>query len=125
MCTSKHTYVHIYVCLHIHMYIYTYICMCTYTHMHIYTCVNVYLYYKICSYTFIHVHIRHMSFAEYRLFYRALLQKRPIIFSIHVHIRHMYSLLHLECHFFTLTSQSMIKFSESFFYVPMKKDRWN
>jgi len=55
----------------------------------------------------------HFSFAEYRLFYRVLLQKWPIILrSLRIEAT-PYSLLHWECKFLSLVSNSFISFYRS------------
>jgi len=84
----KHTYVYsyinVYMCVYVYMYVYLYInvYVCVYVYMYVYLCINVY----VCVYIYTRLPSRPhltplfgLSFAEYSLFYRALLQKRHII----------------------------------------------
>jgi len=81
-----YVYTHVYICIRVHTYPYPYTYVCV--------CVCVYMYVYVCTHVYIHVHtinclasrITHsrdiqVSFAEYSLFNRALLQKRAIIWS--------------------------------------------
>jgi len=86
-----YTYIRIYVYTYIRIYIYTYIRIYVYT----YICIHVYTYIRMYVYTYIRIY--HMlfniilrfvgslklkvSFAEYRLFYRALLPKKGLYFT--------------------------------------------
>ena len=60
-----------------------------------------------------------VSFAEYRLFYRALLQKRPMILRslpivatpyAYMHIRHLFIYIHTYAHVFVLSSTLLLHF---------------
>jgi len=75
----------------------------------IYICIYIYIYIYISTHLYVHTHI-HMGwlrlvgsiklkdfFAEYRLFYRALLQKRPIISSILLSVATPYSASDTSC----------------------------
>ena len=81
-----------------YMYVHTYIYMYTYMSIYIYVCLYIYMYithkgsckeavpkdwniqYGVATFSRIDKSI--VSFAEYSLFYRALLQKRPMILPI-------------------------------------------
>ena len=75
-----YTYVQIYVYLHIYIYIY----ICIYIYIYTYrglTLVLIWWFIKLTWQVYLSRYIIISAYAEYRLFYRALLQKRPIIFS--------------------------------------------
>ena len=80
--------------MYVYIYIYTYIYGRVLTARRTYVCALIYIYMYMCTYMRMYIYIHmgllrsvgsiklYVSFAEYRLFYRALLQKRLIILSI-------------------------------------------
>jgi len=83
-CTARQSHIQKPRCRYVYMYFYVCLCTCTCIHLQynkVYKCMH------ICTSTYTHMGwLRsvgsielQVSFAEYRLFYRALLQKRPII----------------------------------------------
>ena len=79
----------VYICIHMYISIFAR-CLCIHTYISIFTrCLCLYLY----SLRVVGSLKWQVSFAEYRLFYRALLQKRPIILYIHTECIH----IHTEC----------------------------
>jgi len=89
ICIYIHVYMYIYMCIHIYelihiyrcMYIYTYIFMSIYVHIYIGLCTRIYTYKHICMgwLRLVGSLKLQVSFEEYCVFYRALLQKRPIM----------------------------------------------
>ena len=135
MCILMDMCIYIYVCIYIHiqmymyvytriqyMYIYVYIYVFTGTYIivQIYTSIFIYLSTLIHIHRYTHVHTYtgmgwlrlvgslkwQVSFAEYRLFYRALLQKRPIIVRSLLTIATPY--MHLDLHMYTFVNHAYV-----------------
>ena len=85
-----HTYMYVYIYIHIYTYIYMYVCIRWYLFERVRVCVSVGV--RVCACVYSNIYIGwltlvgsiklYVSFAEYSLFYRGVLQKRPIISSI-------------------------------------------
>ena len=103
-----HTYLlayiqtHIRACIHANIHMYIHVFLHTYSHIYIQT------YKNTCKYSFMHMGWPRLvgsiklqfSFAEYSLFYRSLVQKRPIIVSIPLTeaTSYMHSFMHTYIH---------------------------
>jgi len=72
-----HTHAHVCICINVYVHAYMYILHTYYIHTHVYWQVHTMGWLRLVRSIKLQV-----SFAEYSLFYRALLQKRPIILSI-------------------------------------------
>jgi len=72
-----------------------------------YTCIYVYLH------TYIHVQVQ-VSFAEYRLFYRALLQKRPmnciyVYLHTYIHVQDVLAYIYIASEYHTQNYKSLLQ----------------
>jgi len=73
------TYIYIYICIHIYMHTYVQTNMCSYIHICMYMCAHMWRYTHMGWLQLVGSLKSLVFFAENSLFYRALLQKRPII----------------------------------------------
>ena len=119
-----YTYICIYVYMYICIYVYMYICVYAYMYICIYVCTPVYICMYTCyicmymyMYIYVCIHRKGMPILSSAVQCRASSGFRHNLTHVNVRSRkrirpstltHTYSLLHLECRFSVLKSQSMI-----------------